>query len=124
MFHNQSFHRPFSVSTFGNAIQSFSKMKITRTTSQFNELHSQCQEKNGGVERFLIPDINNPGAADAAQSNIWIAADQISQLPSGFNHIPGGSNVLYLDGHVDFIRYEEGVPCYRSFASVVEGVQN
>lgn len=22
-----------------------------------------------------------------------------------FNHIPGGSNVVYLDGHVDFVRY-------------------
>lgn len=77
-----------------------------------------------GVERFLITDVNNPGASDAAQSNIWIMADQISQLPSGFNHIPGGSNVLYLDGHVAFVRYEEGVPCHRSFASTVEGVQN
>jgi prepilin-type N-terminal cleavage/methylation domain-containing protein/prepilin-type processing-associated H-X9-DG protein len=77
-----------------------------------------------GVERFLITDVNNPGASDAAQSNIWIMADQISQLPSGFNHIPGGSNVLYLDGHVAFVRYEDGVPCHRSYAAVVEGVQN
>ncbi|MCA1902739.1 MAG: hypothetical protein LDL53_11065 [Candidatus Hydrogenedens sp.] len=22
-----------------------------------------------------------------------------------FNHIPGGCNVLYMDGHVEFIRY-------------------
>jgi len=22
-----------------------------------------------------------------------------------FNHIPGGCNVLFLDGHVEFIRY-------------------
>ena len=77
-----------------------------------------------GVERFLITDINNPGAASAAQSTLWIMADQISQLPTGFNHIPGGSNVLYMDGHVAFVRYQDGEPCYRSFASVVEGVQN
>jgi prepilin-type processing-associated H-X9-DG protein len=24
-----------------------------------------------------------------------------------FNHIPGGCNVLYMDGHVEFIRYEQ-----------------
>jgi len=24
---------------------------------------------------------------------------------SRFNHIPGGSNVLYMDGHVEFVRY-------------------
>jgi prepilin-type processing-associated H-X9-DG protein len=31
----------------------------------------------------------------------------IDGLPAniGFNHIPGGSNVLYMDGHVKFIRY-------------------
>jgi len=23
---------------------------------------------------------------------------------SGFNHIPGGSNVLYMDGHVEFVK--------------------
>lgn len=22
----------------------------------------------------------------------------------GFNHLPGGSNVLYLDGHVEFVK--------------------
>ena len=22
-----------------------------------------------------------------------------------FNHVPGGSNVLYMDGHVEFVRY-------------------
>ena len=22
-----------------------------------------------------------------------------------FNHIPGGCNVLYMDGHVEFVRY-------------------
>ena len=76
-----------------------------------------------GVERFLITDINNPGAAGAAQSTIWIMADQISTLPTGFNHIPGGSNVLYLDGHVSFVRYEDGEPCYKSYAYVVQGVQ-
>jgi prepilin-type N-terminal cleavage/methylation domain-containing protein/prepilin-type processing-associated H-X9-DG protein len=77
-----------------------------------------------GIARFLITDINNPGGAGAAQSNIWIMADQISALPTGFNHIPGGSNVLYLDGHVSFVRYQDASPCLKSFAYIVEGVQN
>ena len=77
-----------------------------------------------GVERFLITDINNPGGAGAAQSQIWIAADQISSLPTGFNHIPGGSNVLYLDGHVSFVRYQDGAPCFRPYAQLIEAVQN
>jgi len=27
-----------------------------------------------------------------------------------FNHIPGGSNVLYMDGHAEFIRYPTRFP--------------
>ncbi|MBP8131775.1 MAG: prepilin-type N-terminal cleavage/methylation domain-containing protein [Candidatus Hydrogenedentes bacterium] len=58
-----------------------------------------------GIERFLISDINNPAAAAKAQSTVWVMFDHIATDPSGFNHVPGGSNVLYLDGHVDFVRY-------------------
>ncbi|MCA1903071.1 MAG: DUF1559 domain-containing protein [Candidatus Hydrogenedens sp.] len=58
-----------------------------------------------GIERFLITDINNPSATSQAQSSVWIMLDHVSTNPSGFNHIPGGSNVLYMDGHVEFIRY-------------------
>lgn len=59
-----------------------------------------------GIERFFITDINNPGASAKAQSDIPIMHDAVSDDSINFNHIPGGSNVLYLDGHVDFIRYE------------------
>ena len=58
-----------------------------------------------GIERFMITDINNAGASSMAQSQMWIMADQISTLVSSFNHIPGGSNVLYLYGHVSFQKY-------------------
>ena len=62
-----------------------------------------------GVERFLITDINNPAGSAQAQSNIAILWDSINSNPSAgasFNHVPGGSNVLYMDGHVEFVRYE------------------
>ncbi len=61
-----------------------------------------------GIERFLITDINNPGAAAQAQSSVWIMSDLLSQGSSKdplFNHVPGGCNVLFMDGHVEFIRY-------------------
>jgi prepilin-type N-terminal cleavage/methylation domain-containing protein/prepilin-type processing-associated H-X9-DG protein len=54
-----------------------------------------------GIERFLITDINNAAASSRAQSEIWIMGDMIG------NHIPGGSNMLYMDGHVEFQRYEK-----------------
>ncbi|MBW7865863.1 MAG: DUF1559 domain-containing protein [Candidatus Hydrogenedens sp.] len=60
-----------------------------------------------GIERFLITDINNPGAANMAQSSLWIIMDTIGAGKNAqyFNHVPGGCNVLFMDGHVEFIRY-------------------
>jgi prepilin-type N-terminal cleavage/methylation domain-containing protein/prepilin-type processing-associated H-X9-DG protein len=72
-----------------------------------------------GIERALITDINNPGASARAQSAIFMAWDRTSTVAAGFNHVPGGSNVLYLDGHVDFIRYPGAAdsPLNRGFAA-------
>lgn len=58
-----------------------------------------------GIERFLITDINNPAATAMAQSTLATIWDVTGTDTSIFNHVPGGSNVLYLDGHVDFLRY-------------------
>ncbi len=60
-----------------------------------------------GIERFLINDINNPAATAQAQSTLWVMMDQAATSTGDFNHIPGGCNVLYLDGHVDFVRYQD-----------------
>ncbi len=61
-----------------------------------------------GIERFLVTDINNPGASARAQSEIVVMHDAVSEEPDHFNHIPGGANVLYLDGHVEFVRWIPG----------------
>jgi prepilin-type processing-associated H-X9-DG protein len=58
-----------------------------------------------GIERFFITDINNAAASTQAQSDIAIMHDGIADEPSHFNHIPGGANVLFLDGHVEFIKW-------------------
>jgi prepilin-type N-terminal cleavage/methylation domain-containing protein/prepilin-type processing-associated H-X9-DG protein len=58
-----------------------------------------------GVERFLITDINNAGSANVAQSSVWIMPERISVISQNYNHVPGGSNVLYMDGHVEFKKY-------------------
>jgi prepilin-type N-terminal cleavage/methylation domain-containing protein/prepilin-type processing-associated H-X9-DG protein len=75
-----------------------------------------------GIERFLITDINNAAASAQAQSTVPVMLDSWSQRgkvsdggPAGirvdvFNHIPGGGNVLYLDGHVDYLRYKDAYP--------------
>lgn len=70
-----------------------------------------------GIERFLITDINNPAASAMAQSRLFIMLDEVATDPSGYNHIPGGSNVLYLDGRVAFIRYIAEDPEHPTGAS-------
>jgi len=64
-----------------------------------------------GIERFLITDINNPAGSARAQSEIAVMWDVINLLIQGdhgmsFNHVPGGGNVLYMDGHVEWNRYQ------------------
>ena len=58
-----------------------------------------------GIERFMITDINNPAGSAQAQSEIVLMWDSFMAMSEHYNHIPGGSNVLYLDGHVEFSKY-------------------
>ncbi len=69
-----------------------------------------------GIERFFITDINNPAASAQAQSELVVMHDQVTTITDDFNHIPGGANVLYMDGHVKFIRYPGEHPANTVFA--------
>jgi prepilin-type N-terminal cleavage/methylation domain-containing protein/prepilin-type processing-associated H-X9-DG protein len=60
-----------------------------------------------GIERFMITDINNSAASSQAQSELAVMWDEISgDEASHFNHVPGGCNVLFMDGHVEFLKYQ------------------
>jgi prepilin-type N-terminal cleavage/methylation domain-containing protein/prepilin-type processing-associated H-X9-DG protein len=72
-----------------------------------------------GIERFLITDINNAAGSAKAQSEIYIMFDALSTEVSNYNHIPGGANVLYMDGHVSFIKYPGEQPVSKSLAQGV-----
>lgn len=65
-----------------------------------------------GIERFLITDINNPAASAKASSELPTMWDEIAVYggASTFNHVPGGGNVLYMDGHVEFLRWPSEFP--------------
>jgi prepilin-type N-terminal cleavage/methylation domain-containing protein/prepilin-type processing-associated H-X9-DG protein len=76
-----------------------------------------------GIERFFITDINNPAASSSSQSQLFVMMDSFSVglthhtilgAPDNgvarFNHVPGGANVLYMDGHVEFVRKDQKVP--------------
>lgn len=72
-----------------------------------------------GIERFFVTDINNPSGSAQAQSSIWVMWDITSVEVDQFNHIPGGSNVLYMDGHVEFVRFPDKMPVCRALALIM-----
>ena len=97
--------------------------------SQFNldddgsALPNSYPRLRDGIERFFITDINNPAAGAEAQSSIAVMWDAFATQaetggrgtakranPLSFNHMPSGSNVLYMDGHVEFVRFNDRYP--------------
>jgi prepilin-type processing-associated H-X9-DG protein len=85
-----------------------------------------------GIERFFITDINNPAGSAQAQSELPIMWDMVTGRVRdegpinpelgvvGFNHVPGGANTLYMDGHVEFNKYPSGkFPAHSAAASAI-----
>ena len=71
-----------------------------------------------GIERFLITDINDPAGSAHAQSSVYLVWDHVRTNVKDFNHVPGGSNVLYMDGHVEFVRYPGKPPVGKTLAKM------
>jgi prepilin-type processing-associated H-X9-DG protein len=69
-----------------------------------------------GIERFFITDINNPAGSAVMQSSIPIMWDRPG------HHLPGGANVLYMDGHVEFVTYPGEFPMTERFMERLEEV--
>jgi len=76
-----------------------------------------------GIERFFITDINNPAASALAQSEVPVQWDTVWSPSVGgesyFSHIPGGGNVLYMDGHVEFVKYPGDWPICKVFVHMM-----
>ena len=90
-------------------------------TLQGNNGGTTIYRLKDGIERFLITDINNPAGSSRAQSQTPIQWDRFGADYNNnkiyYNHIPGGVNTLYLDGHVDFQKYpSSSLPITRSAA--------
>ncbi len=88
-----------------------------------------------GVERFAVTDIYNPASSAQAQSSIMVMMDAITgttnasgdvtravtQIGDRYNHVPGGCNVLFMDGHVEFIKYPGRFPVTQLVAVLRPG---
>ncbi|OQB36912.1 MAG: Type II secretion system protein G precursor [Candidatus Hydrogenedentes bacterium ADurb.Bin179] len=77
-----------------------------------------------GIYRVLITDVNSNYEESLAESTVPVLWDAFAQSFDGitssnrgfgegvanFNHVPGGANVLYMDGHVQFVLYRTQYP--------------
>lgn len=106
-------------------IQDFSKRDsdldvsgLGATEADGSPVSSPIYRLREGIERFFVKDLNNIAASSVAQSTVpimWDTWGNTTNLygatpgdPAAgiiiYNHAPGGSNVLFLDGHVEFIK--------------------
>jgi len=96
-------------------------LPMTFVTSDIDHAEGHLYRLREGIERFFITDINNPGASALAQSTLVVIWDIIASTAGGagnqFNHVPGGMNILYMDGHVSFARYPGDFPCDEYLAN-------
>ena len=79
-----------------------------------------------GIERELVKDLANPAIIPTAQASIPIMWDRLSFQPDGkpeFNHIPGGANVLFMDGHVEFVKYPGRFPVTEKACRLLSELQ-
>ena len=99
----------------GDARNSDKILPMSFVVNDINHSTGYLYRLREGLERFFITDINNIGASVEAQSTLVVMWDIISSVPGGagnqFNHVPGGMNILYMDGHVDFAVYPGDYPC-------------
>ena len=97
-------------------VKDFGRLSSTITVVLESGQQSVLRPLKEGIERFLITDINNPASSANAQSTIAVTYDHsqtygTDDARSGqikeFNHVPGGANVLFMDGHVEWGRYPQ-----------------
>ena len=69
-----------------------------------------------GIERFFLTDINNPSGSATAQSGIVVMFEHVS----GESGRVEGINVLYMDGHVDFVHFGEAFPASGAVGKLFE----
>lgn len=101
-----------------NASRSAPPMALPAATGCGNGTSNNVEKLTEGIERYLITNINFTAAAATAQSLVFVMWDRLSLIPAKYNHVPSGSNVLFMDGHVEFIRYPTKAPVNKAMAQI------
>jgi prepilin-type N-terminal cleavage/methylation domain-containing protein/prepilin-type processing-associated H-X9-DG protein len=79
-----------------------------------------------GIERFFMTDINNPGRGSISASQLPVMFDTIRADVRDYSHRPTGGNILYMDGHVEFVQYPDmtgRIPYTRFFVDMFDTIR-
>lgn len=94
-------------------VQSFVNMYTSGFTPEAKDADMGVVPRlRNGIERFFVTDINNAAASAVAASVIPVDWDEIAVYGGAqtFNHVPGGGNVLFMDGHVEWEAWHSKFP--------------
>jgi prepilin-type processing-associated H-X9-DG protein len=92
--------------------------EVLTETIEAPELESErIFRLRNGIERFLITDIHDARAATGLQSTIPLIIER-----PGFHE--GGANVLFLDGHVEFMPYPGTFPMTKPFIQALQSLED
>ena len=98
----------------GTGLGHYGKFQQGMTVPLVTFGNTELRQLAEGIERFAITDINNPAGSASTQSEIATFFDKVSfngtLNPNDFSHLPGGANVLFMDGHVEFAKYPQTAP--------------
>lgn len=59
-----------------------------------------------GMGRFFVEDLTDPSVSVVSESQIAVLWDNFGSKAYLHNHLPLGANVLYMDGHVEFVSFD------------------
>ncbi len=68
-----------------------------------------------GVGRFFVQNINHPSATAVSESEIPVMITR---------PVDGGGNVLYMDGHVEYLKYPGKFPMTPAFISALKSLDH
>lgn len=72
-----------------------------------------------GVEVFFTTNYNDPGAAAKTRASLPVMFETFDS--PGFGRDPDGANVLYLDGHVEYVRFGTEFPVTEPVHALMSG---
>lgn len=76
-----------------------------------------------GIEQVIEWAETDDASVYSNTVNIPIMFDNATLDPKNFNHLPGGCNVLYMDGHVEFHKYPGEAPVSKAMLWVTQAVR-